>query len=152
MRAADLMTRDVATVTPETSIEDLCDLFRDRRITGAPVVDGQGRLVGIVSKDDVIFRRRASAVASRNEGDIRSLFSSGFVGFAQGGGAPARVEQIMTREVLSSADDATVDDLCRLMWERRIHRIPIVRAGVLVGIVSALDICRGVADGRVPAR
>jgi CBS domain-containing protein len=150
MRAADLMTRDVATVTPDTSIEHLCDLFRERKITGAPVVDGQGRLVGIVSKDDVLFRRRGAA-ARRQETDIKALFTSGFVGFQQGGEA-SRVEEIMTRDVLSASEETSVVELSKMMWDRRVHRIPIVRGTVLVGIVSALDVCKGVANGRIPTR
>jgi CBS domain-containing protein len=148
MRAAELMTRDVVTVTPETSLEDLCDLFRRRRITGAPVVDGEGRLVGIVSKDDVIFRRRGNGDRPRQESDIRQLFTSGFVGFnlASDNGA-TRVADIMTREVISAPEEMPVEDLCRLMWEKRVHRIPIVRGALLLGIVSALDVCRGVMNG-----
>jgi CBS domain-containing protein len=148
MRASDLMTRDVATVTPDTPLEELCDLFRQRKITGAPVVDGEGRLVGIVSKDDVIFRRRGDGDRPRQESDIRQLFTSGFVGFnlAAGNGA-TRVSDIMTREVICAPEDMSVEDLCRLMWEKRVHRIPIVRGAILLGIVSALDICRGVMDG-----
>lgn len=149
MRAADLMTRDVVTVKPETSVDDLCDLFRDRKITGVPVVDGEGRLVGIVSKDDVIFRRRGAGDRTRQETDIKALFSSGFVGFAHSSGnGVIRVVDIMTRQVLSAPEETGVADLCRLMWEKRVHRIPIVRGDVLVGIVSALDICRSVMDGK----
>lgn len=151
MRASDIMTRDVATVSPETSIEDLCDLFRERRITGAPVVDTGGRLVGIVSKDDVLFRGRGIATELRQTPDIKSLFSSGFVGFDQGNGYPAHVDEIMTREVLSAPEDASVDDLCRMMWEHHVHRIPIVRGALLVGIVSALDVCRAVMRGALAA-
>src|SRR5439155_16994329 len=149
MRAADFMTKDLATVTPETSIEDLCDLFRERRITGAPVVDLGGRLVGIVSNDDVLFRGRGVPSEPRQTPDIKALFSSGFVGFDQGSDGPTTVGQIMTREVLSAPEDSNVDDLCRLMWEHRIHRVPIVRGLLLVGIVSALDVCRAVLDGRI---
>jgi CBS domain-containing protein len=150
MRAADLMTSEVATVTPETGIEALCDLFQKRRITGAPVVDDQGRLVGIVSKDDVIFRGRGSVGGPRQETDIKGLFSSGFVGFTSpGGAAGATVADIMTREVLSAPEDASIEELCRLMWEKRVHRIPIVRGALLVGIVSALDICKGIVNGKV---
>jgi CBS domain-containing protein len=58
----------------------------------------------------------------------------------------------MTREVLSAAEDSTVDEVCRLMWEKRIHRVPIVRGVLLIGIVSALDICRAVLNGQVAAR
>ncbi len=150
MRTADLMTRDVATVTPDTSIERLCDLFRERKITGVPVVDGQGRLVGIVSKDDVLFRR-GGAAERHQETDIKALFASGFVGFRQGGQA-GRVEEIMTRDVLSASEETSIEDLSKMMWDRRVHRIPIVRGSVLVGIVSALDVCRGVANGKIPTR
>ena len=152
MRAADLMTRDVVTVTPDTPIEDLCDLFRERKITGAPVVDRQGGLVGIVSKDDVLFRRKGKQAGPRQETDIKALFSSGFVGFAQSAGkVPSNVGEIMTSHVFSAPEDARIEDLCRLMWEKRVHRIPIVRGSVLVGIVSALDICKGIVNGRIPA-
>ena len=64
---------------------------------------------------------------------------------------PTTVGEIMTREVLSAPEDSDVDDLCRLMWEKRIHRVPILRGLLLVGIVSALDVCRAVLDGRLPA-
>ena len=149
MRASDIMTKDVATVTPETPIEILCDLFRERRITGAPVVDSAGRLVGIVSKDDVLFRSRGSALEPRQTPDIKMLFSSGFVGFNQGDDGPATVGEIMTREVLSAPEDSTVAEICRLMWGKRIHRVPIVRGPLLVGIVSALDVCRAVTNGTI---
>jgi CBS domain-containing protein len=152
MRASEIMTRDVATVTPETPIEDLCDLFRERRITGAPVIDAQGNLVGIVSKDDVLFRGRGSESEPRQTADIKALFSSGFVGFDQGSDGAARVGEIMTREVLSAPEDSTVDEVCRMMWERRIHRVPIVRGQLLIGIISALDICRAVLNGQVTTR
>ncbi len=152
MRAADIMTRDLATVTPETRVEDLCELFRARRITGAPVIDAEGRLVGIVSKDDVVFRGRGGEPGPRQTPDIRALFTSGFVGFKAGDDGPATVGLIMTRTVISAPEDASVEELCCMMWEKRIHRIPIVRGPVLVGIISALDICKTVMEGRLLLR
>ena len=152
MRASDIMTKEVATVTPETPIEILCDLFRERRITGAPVVDPEGRLVGIVSKDDVLFRGRGNSSEPRHTADIKLLFTSGFVGFNQRDDGRTKVGEIMTREVQSAQEDASLDVICRMMWERRIHRVPIVRGSVLVGIVSALDVCRAVTSGAIGAR
>jgi CBS domain-containing protein len=152
MRVSDIMTKEVATVTPETRIEHLCDLFRERRITGAPVVDSDGHLVGIVSKDDVLFRGRVEASGRRQPPDIKTLFSSGFVGFDQGSDGPTTVSEIMTREVVSAPEDSTVDDVCRLMWEKRIHRVPIVRDALLIGIVSALDLCRAILNGQIAGR
>jgi CBS domain-containing protein len=49
--------------------------------------------------------------------------------------------------VISAPEEMPVEDLCRLMWEKRVHRIPIVRGALLLGIVSALDVCRGVMNG-----
>ena len=125
MLSADLMTHEVATVTPETTIDRLCDLFRE------------------------LFRRRRGSSERAPEADIKSLFTSGFVGFAQADDLPTRVGEIMTRDVLSAPEDAPIEDLCRMMWERRVHRVPIVRGARLVGIVSALDVCRAVMNGPI---
>ena len=151
MRAADIMIRELITVTPDTTIAALSDLFRDRQITGAPVIDEAGRLVGIVSKDDVVFRARRRAETPSHH-DIKSLLSAGFVGFSPGGAEAVRVSEIMTRDVLSASEDESIEQLCRLMWEKRVHRVPIVRDAVLVGIVTALDICKSVANGALAGR
>ncbi len=151
MRAADLMTRELITVNPETTVEDLCDRFRDHRITAAPVVDAEGRLVGIVSKDDIIFHGRRDQ-ADHVGADIKRLLSAGFVGFGPDIVTSLRVSDIMTRDVVTASETDGIEDLCRLMWDRRVHRIPIVRDSLLVGIVSALDVCRSVAGGALRPR
>ena len=151
MRASDVMTREVATVTPSPRWFYVCAVFGERRITGAPVAVAEGRLVGVVSKDDVLFRGRGLASEPRQAPDIKTLFSSGFVGFNDGNDGPVTVDGIMTREVVSAQEDSTIEEICRLMWEKRIHRVPIVRGTLLVGIVSALDVCRAVLNGRLPA-
>jgi CBS domain-containing protein len=149
MRAKDIMTRNPITTMPQTTIEELCETLRRENINGTPVVDETGKLVGVVSQDDVIFRK-----AGRNEDvqpprDIKDLFQRGFAPIAESDAAPRRVGEIMTREVISADEDTTVEQLCRTMWERRIHRVPITRDGKLIGIVSALDLCKIIASGRV---
>ena len=149
MKAKEIMTRDPLTCLPQTTIEELCELMRRENINGAPVVDEAGRLVGIVSQDDVIFRKGRPNEEIRPPRDIKDLFQRGFASIAESDAGPRSVEDIMTREVISADEETSVAQLCRTMWERRIHRIPITRNGKLSGIVSALDLCKIIAQGRV---
>jgi CBS domain-containing protein len=149
MKAKEIMTRDPITCLPQTPIEDLCETLRRENINGAPVVDEAGRLVGIVSQDDVIFRKLTPNEDIHPPRDIKDLFQRGFASIADSDAGPRRVEDIMTREVISADEETPVEQLCRTMWERRIHRIPITRNGKLSGIVSALDLCKIIANGRV---
>jgi CBS domain-containing protein len=149
MKAREIMTRDPITTLPQTTIEDLCELLRRENINGTPVVDETGRLVGIVSQDDVIFRKAGRHEEVHPPKDIKDLFQRGFASIAESEEAPRRVGEIMTREVISADEETPVEQLCRTMWERRIHRVPITREGKLSGIVSALDLCKIIALGRV---
>jgi len=149
MKAKEIMTRDPVTCLPQTPIEELCETLRRENINGAPVVDESGRLVGIVSQDDVIFRKGRPNEETQPPRDIRDLFQRGFASIAESDAGPRRVDDIMTREVISADEETPVEQLCRIMWERRIHRIPITRNGKLSGIVSALDLCKIIAAGKV---
>jgi CBS domain-containing protein len=148
MKAKDIMTRDPITTLPQTSLEDLCEILRRENINGTPVVDESGRLVGIVSQDDVIFRKGGRNDSSRSPQDMKDLFQRGVASIADSE-TPLRVGDIMTREVISADEETPVEQLCRTMWERRIHRVPITRGGKLCGIVSALDLCKIIAVGMV---
>ena len=149
MKAKEIMTREPITSLPKTTIEELCDTLRRENINGTPVVDESGRLVGIVSQDDVIFRKERPFEDSHPPRDIRDLFQRGFASIAESDTGPRHVEDIMTREVISADEETEVEQLCRTMWERRIHRIPITREGKLSGIVSALDLCKIISAGKM---
>lgn len=149
MKAKEVMTRDPITTLADTTIEELCETLRKENINGTPVVDESGRLVGIVSQDDVIFREARGPEDEQPPKDIKDLFQRGFAPIAESDAAPRRVGEIMTREVISADEETLVEQLCRTMWERRIHRIPITRDGKLSGIVSALDLCKIIAKGKV---
>ena len=127
MLARDIMAKEVVTVRVEDSAADLTDLFQRAHVHGAPVVDGEGNLVGMVSQEDIL---------------IGGMSSSGEQGSAS-------VREIMTAPAISAAEHTPVSELCRLMWRLRIHHIPIVRDGKVVGMVSSLDICRAIADGQL---
>jgi CBS domain-containing protein len=147
MKAREIMTHDPITTLPETTIEELCEILRRENINGTPVVDEMGRLVGVVSQDDVIFRNGARNDPARAPQDMKDLFQRGVASIADCE-TPLRVGDIMTREVISADEETPVEQICRTMWERRIHRIPITRNGKLCGIVSALDLCKIIAAGK----
>ena len=139
MLARDIMTRKVATATPSMSIDDLCEIFQTRNIKGVPVVDAAGRLMGIVTESDVVFGglgRGKGSFASPAEGKLP-------------GPGPTTVGEIMTEPAISAEEETPVEKLAELMWKMRIHRLPICQKGMLTGIVSSLDICQALAEGRV---
>ncbi|HBZ68984.1 MAG TPA: hypothetical protein DEP35_04240 [Deltaproteobacteria bacterium] len=118
MRAYDIMTKDVLTVTADMSVDEVRDRFFHNRIHGAPVVDTSGTLIGIVS----------------------------FVDLA--GGLGRRVLHVMQRDPVTASEDASVEALASLMLAHKIHRIPIVHDRRLVGIVAASDIIQALLDLR----
>ena len=150
MKAKDIMVRDVITVSPDIEIEALCDLMQMHNIKGAPVVDGEGRLIGIVTQDDVIYGRMGAEENVKLSRDIAELFKSGFASLSAGElRSPRTVSTIMTSPAISAEENTSVEELCRTMWTLRIHRIPIVKDGRVTGIVSSMDLCKGIAEGMI---
>jgi len=141
LTAADLMARDVLTVHPGTPVSEVSALFKLHNIKGAPVVEGDGDLVGIITEDDLVFGQLGISDEERemmSGPDPRSRRQVKVV---------RRVAEIMTHNPIAVEETAPVEDLCRLMSRLKIHRIPIVNAGKVVGIVSTIDICRLLGDG-----
>jgi len=142
----DLMNPNVVCVAPDTTVREAEKLFGERRITGAPVVDPAGQPVGVVSQHDLI-RHQADRATAGGTGrfysdveDYRDLASAP----VDVSGTP--VSQVMSRELLTVERDASAAEAARRMRERRVHRLLVVHEGVLVGIVSSLDLLEAVAD------
>ncbi len=121
--ARDVMATEVISVQPSMTVQELAKLLAERRISGAPVVDYRGMLLGIVSDADILSRRR-------NEETVRS---------------------IMTTDVIAVAEDESVQEIALLLSVKRINRVPVLRQGKLVGIVSRTDIVKAMA-GIMPER
>ena len=129
--AKNLMTTQVATVREDVPVGELCDLLQAAHVNGLPVLGADGQLVGIVTEEDVLY----GTMGGVDDAD----------------GSPLRVRDIMTSPAVCATEDTDVVELCRLMWGMRIHRIPIVVAGRVTGMVSALDLVRAVAEGALRA-
>jgi CBS-domain-containing membrane protein len=149
MRAMDVMTTDVITVGPDTSVQEVAKVLSERNISGVPVVDAENRLVGIVSEGDLLHRvetgteRRAQrrrrswwldAIGSDEELARNYVKSHG-----------RTAKDVMTSDVISVSDTSELADIANLLETKRIKRVPVVRDGKLVGIVSRANLVRALA-------
>jgi CBS domain-containing protein len=151
MLARDVMTKPVVTVRPDASVPEIARLLLDRHISAVPVVDGDGRVLGIVSEGDLI--RRPEVAGPRRRSWWLALLSGGAGDAAEyvkthGGQA----SDVMTRPAVTVTEDTPAGDIARLLEERRIKRVPVVRQSKLVGLVSRADLLRGLASSKPSPR
>ncbi|MBX5451576.1 CBS domain-containing protein [Thermogemmatispora sp.] len=125
MIARDIMTRTVYTIRPEASAQEAAQLLDQKRISGAPVVDGDGRLIGMVTEADIISKVNREGL---------------------------RVADIMSHELIVVSEETPLEEIAALLSERKIKRVPVVENGRLVGIVSRADIVHAVAAGHLIVR
>jgi CBS domain-containing protein len=147
MRAMDVMTTDVITVDPETTVQALATLLAERGISGAPVVDANGRLVGIVSEGDLLHRAEIGT-ARRHRERRRSWWLDHFASelardYVKSHGRTVR--DIMTREVVTATENTDLGDVAALLEAKRIKRVPITRDGKVIGIISRANLVRALA-------
>src|ERR1700693_4620882 len=145
MRAHQIMTRPVITVTPDTTIAEAATTMLQRHVSGLPVVDPTGKLVGIISDGD--FLRRGEIGTQRRRGR--------FLKFILGPGKEAtdfvhengrKIAEIMTPEPLTVIEDTDLEEIVELMEKNHVKRLPVVRGDKLVGIVSRANLLQAVAS------
>ena len=143
MQAKDVMTTNVVTVTSDDRVEDIAKLLLERHISGAPVLDADGRLVGVVSEGDLM--RRLEGDSGRRSWWLKLLASpeERARDYTKSHGRLAG--DVMTREVVTVAEDTPVGEIAHLLEKQRIKRVPVVRDGKVVGIVSRANLLHGLA-------
>lgn len=152
--ARDVMSREVVAVRRDMDLRELEKLFLDRGITGAPVVDGEGNLVGVVSQTDLLYYhlcRDDELVApsdfyERVRVEGRHLPS----GFQIADANTGTVADVMTPVVHSVTETTPLESVARMMTQKHIHRVIVRKGRRPVGIISALDVLRVV--GKPSAR
>ena len=148
MRARDVMVRAVVTTSPDTAVEALARLMINLRISGVPVMDRHGQLVGIVTEGDLL--RRVETGTERRRPRWSEAFSPNSRLAAEYIKSHAkRVADIMTREVFSVEELATLGEIADLLETKHIKRVPVVHDGKIVGIVSRADLLKVLASGGV---
>jgi CBS-domain-containing membrane protein len=146
MKARDVMTSEVVSVLADASTREVAQLLLQKAISAVPVVDEQNTVVGMVSEGDLIGRGEADREARRDwwlallaEGEpLNPEFLAGLR-------TPERsARDVMSMPVVTAGEDTGLDEIARLLTSHRIKRVPVVRDGRLVGIVSRADILRAV--------
>ena len=148
MQASDIMTTKLVTATPDTQIDEIANLMMEHNVSGVPIVDDGGAVVGIVSEGDLL--RRVEGAADRPRGRLARLFLIEWpstTDFIQQRGRRAR--DIMTRNVVSVTLDMSVGEIARLLEREHVKRVPVVDGGRLIGIVSRANLLHALT--RAPA-
>ncbi len=145
MKAKDVMTTRVLSVPAGASIIQAARLMLHNRISGLPVVDAAGHLVGIVSEGD--FLRRGEFGAQRRRPRwLEFLIGPGRLATEYIRACGRRVDEIMTRELHTITEDTSLADVVQMMERHKVKRLPVVRGGQLVGIVTRANLLHAVAS------
>lgn len=149
MIARDVMSRSLVTVRPDLPVASLAALLAERGISGAPVVDRDGKLLGMVTESDLM--RRLAAARDSKPGFWAAMFGEAAdqaTRYARSHGK--RVEDVMTREVEGVSPGASLESVAALMERRNIRRVPVLEEGVLLGVVSRADLLRALLAESAP--
>jgi CBS-domain-containing membrane protein len=146
LKAKDIMTKDVITVKPDTTIEELARTLMKNQISGVPVVDDKGKVVGVVTENDLISKNSRLHIptilrlfdayiplgTSRLETDIKRMTAT-------------TVNDICSKEVITIDSETSLEYIATLITERKIHLLPVLKEGTLVGIIGKKDLIKGFA-------
>jgi CBS domain-containing protein len=146
LKAKDIMTEAVITVEEKTTLEEFARILIEHQISGAPVVDRDGNLKGIVTENDLINRKTKLHIPtilrlfdafiplgnSRLEEEIKKM-------------AASHVHDIMTSKVVTIKQETPLEDIATMMMEKNIHLLPVIQEGKLIGIVGKKDLIKGIS-------
>ncbi len=151
LKAKDIMTTDVITVKPTTTIEDLARTLMEHNISGAPVVNDAGDLIGIVTENDLISQNKRLHIPtvmrlfdafimlespSKIEKEIKKM-------------AAITVDDICTKKVITITVDTPVQDIATIMSEKKVHLIPVVEGKKIRGIIGKMDMIKGISKSGI---
>ena|SRR5215467_3951238 len=120
MIAREMMTHKVFTISPEASVQEVAQQLSREKISGAPVIDNEGQILGIITQADIIGKVDREGLCARD---------------------------IMSTEVIAVDEETLIGEVAKLMSKRNIKRVPVMRNGKMVGIISRGDIVEAVAQG-----
>ncbi|MGD8344482.1 MAG: CBS domain-containing protein [Desulfobacterales bacterium] len=144
LKASDIMTKEVITVSPDTEITKAAKILLERRINGLPVVDAFGRLVGILCQSDLVVQQKSIPIPS-----VFTLLES-FIPLSSMKRIDKEVEKIaaltvkqaMTPDPVTVGPDTDIDEVARLMVDKKYHTLPVVEGDKVVGIVGKEDVLK----------
>src|SRR5215470_1138577 len=147
MKAMDVMVRDVMTVSPDDDVAEAIKLLAEHDISALPVVDRDGTVIGVISEADLIHREEIGTEKHRPWW-LEALTPASTLAeeFAKSHGR--RVGEVMSTNVISASEDTPLEEIAMLLEKHRIKRVPILRDGKAVGIVSRSNLVQAVASSQ----
>lgn len=156
LRARDVMQTGIISIPVDATLAAAVRTFEDHRISGCPVVDGLGKVVGVLSASDVANTSRledgqlsggsTSYYLADRHGEDEEPEEFLMDGYNSDSGQGIQVQDLMTPRVVSVDPDASLSRVCQVMVEERVHRVMVTEEDALVGIVSSFDVVRAVAS------
>jgi CBS domain-containing protein len=151
MLVKDLMKEDVVSVGAETPLSEVAALFQQRCISGAPVVDEEGVVLGVISQTDLMLARRTEPqLAARYHVEPEPL--DGELSVTATEVERATAESVMTPGAIAVDEKTSVSAVAEAMIERHIHRMLVTRDGKLAGIVTTMDLLRALVGKTLPRK
>ncbi len=147
MKAKDIMTKDVLTVSLDTPVKKVAELLADYEISGAPVLDEHDRVIGIVTESDLIEQKKnlhLPTVVTLFEGVLfleRPQKMKREIEKMLG----ATVKDIYSKKVITINENTALEDIATIMSEKKVHLLPVLRGDDLVGVVGKVDVVRALA-------
>jgi CBS domain-containing protein len=141
MKASDIMTRDVVTVKPETSVREIAELMTQHRISGLPVVNAGGRVVGILSESDLLHRAE-TGTEKRRKWWMRAFIDTDQLAREYAASHARNAGDIMSKDVVSVDADMELGDVAELLDRKKLKRLPVTQNGQLAGMITRGDLVR----------
>lgn len=147
MLARDIMNKDVITIREDSSIEEAAGILTENNISGAPVVDKKGKLVGMVTEGDLLHQETNPRTPAFLNILGAFIYINGLERYREDFKklAATSTSEIMTRDLVTAVGDTEIEDVAALMVKHGIKRVPVVEKDNLIGIISRADIVKTMA-------
>ena len=145
MIASDVMTRKVISVDPDSTVLQAARLMLQHRISGLPVLDKTGKLLGVLSEGDFLRRRETRTERQRSRW-LEFLMGPGTIATEYTHSHGNKVSEVMTTDVRTVDENASLEEIVELMEKHRIKRVPVMSGSVLVGIVTRSNLMRAMVS------
>lgn len=145
MNASDVMVHDVVTVGPDDDLAKAVQLLVDHDVSALPVIDADRRVVGILSEGDLLHREEIGTVKHRPWW-LEAITPASVLAFDYAKSHGRKVAEVMSEHVVSASEDTSLAELASILEKNKIKRVPILKDGKLVGIVSRANLIQALAS------
>jgi CBS-domain-containing membrane protein len=145
MNASDVMVRDVVTVGPEDEVSKAVQLLVDHDISALPVVDSEKRVIGILSEADLLHREKIGTEKHRPWW-LEAVMPASVLALDYAKSHGRKVSELMSENVVAAAENTSISELANILEKHRIKRVPILKDGKFVGIVSRANLIQALAS------